>query len=188
MRVIAGQFGGRTLFPPKGTTTRPTTDRVRESLFSALASLRGGFDDACVLDAFAGSGALGIEALSRGASFVLFCEKDRQALSALARNTSFIDRDCFHIMRGDVFQRALSAPTPFDVVFLDPPYATEATQVAHLLDGLDEAGQLASDAIVSYEHAADNAEALLQVPSRLQWQLVRSKTFGDTAIDFYGRP
>ena len=72
MRIIAGQWRGRTIFAPQGDTTRPTTDRVRESLMSSLASARGGFEGAIVLDAFAGSGALGLEALSRGASFAQF--------------------------------------------------------------------------------------------------------------------
>ena len=85
MRIIAGEFRGRVLKAPKGSNTRPTTDRVREALFSALASARGGLDGAIVLDAFAGSGALSFEALSRGATAAHLFERDRAALAALDR-------------------------------------------------------------------------------------------------------
>ena len=86
MRIIAGEYRGRRLQAPKGDATRPTTDRVRESLMSALSSARGGFEGAVVLDAFAGSGALGLEALSRGAASAHFFEKDGVALRALCAN------------------------------------------------------------------------------------------------------
>ena len=86
MRIIAGEFRGRKLDAPKGDGTRPTTDRVRESLMSALVSLRDGLDGAVVLDAFAGSGALSLEALSRGADTAVLCERDRDAAAVIERN------------------------------------------------------------------------------------------------------
>lgn len=186
MRVIAGQYRGRTLFAPKGSDTRPTTDRVRESLFSALASLRGGLDDAVVLDAFAGTGALGIEALSRGARLAVFCERDRLALQALARNTSFIDDGRARIVRGDVLKRGVASAEAFDMVFLDPPYVLDAGRVAHLLEQVEASGSLAQDAIVAYERSAASP-TLLEAPSSLEWHLESTKTYGDTAIDLYRR-
>ena len=86
MRIIAGEYRGRRLEAPKGQGTRPTTDRVRESLMSAIHSARGGFEDARVLDAFAGSGALACEALSRGAASAVLCERDRDAAATIERN------------------------------------------------------------------------------------------------------
>lgn len=187
MRVIAGQYRGRTLHVPKGNTTRPTTDRVRESLFSTLVSARGGLEGAFVLDAFAGSGALGIEALSRGASFALLCEQDRMALQALERNTQFLEPNAFKIVHGDVCKRRLSATAPFDVVFLDPPYRFDAERVASLLDKLDAQGILSCDAFAAYEHAACHDAALLHCTSSIEWQVHTVKQFGDTAIDVYRR-
>lgn len=187
MRVIAGQYRGRTLVAPSGNATRPTTDRVRESLFSTITSLRGGFDEAIVLDAFAGTGALGIEALSRGAAYAVFCERDRFALAALQRNTSFLDPEMFSVVKGDVLNRSLATPAPFDMLFFDPPYAADATAVSQVLERLDQAGQLDREALVSYEHAATLVSPLLELASPLEWQLEVVKTYGDTAIDLYRR-
>lgn len=192
MRVIAGEHRGRTLRAPKGDATRPTTDRVRESLFSTIASERGGFEGAVVLDAFAGSGALGVEALSRGAHSAVFCECNRQALDALRANTAFLDKGAVRIVGGDVFKRAVRcAREPFDLVFLDPPYDLDPAQVVRLLGDLANQGCLAPDAIVSYERDAghtalfDAADANGQ--GGLEWQLRTTKRFGDTAIDLYRR-
>ena len=184
MRIIAGEHKGHSLRAPKGTDTRPTTDRVRESLFSAIASLRGGFDGAVVLDAFAGSGALGVEALSRGASFACFCERNRAAIAALESNTSFLAAGSFRIVRGDVFKRAITASEPFDLVFLDPPYAFDVDSVASLLASLDAAGFLADGALVTYEHDASAQPGTL-LSGVVKLELVSSKQFGSTVIDFY---
>ena len=93
MRIIAGEYRGRVLKAPKGEGTRPTTDRVREAMMSVVNSARDGFDDAVVLDAFAGSGALGLEALSRGARCVQFCERAGEALKALNANVAALGLD-----------------------------------------------------------------------------------------------
>ncbi len=128
MRVIAGRFGGRRLAAPRGAATRPTADRVREALFSMLGSL----DGASVLDLFAGTGALGIEALSRGAAQAVFVERDRLALSALRANLAALGlgaeggepqvqvraRDAVAALGG-----AIEQGETYDLVFLDPPYA-----------------------------------------------------------------
>jgi len=135
MRIIAGQWRGRPLVAPKGDATRPTADRTREALFSMLASRVGSFEDLAVADLFAGSGALGFEALSRGAASCLFVEQDRAALDALRANADKLG------VRADI--RATSvlalgpAPKPLDLILMDPPYGTGAGSVA-----LDKLGRL----------------------------------------------
>ncbi|GGB35758.1 methyltransferase [Sphingomonas metalli] len=154
MRVIAGQWRGRPLVAPKGDATRPTADRTREALFSMLASRLGTFDGLAVADLFAGSGALGIEALSRGAASCLFVEQDRTALDALKANLAKLDT------RGDV--RAASvlalgpAAKPMDLVMMDPPYGTGAGSVA--LDKLARLGWIGPATWVSIE--TDKAEEI----------------------------
>lgn len=185
MRVIAGEFKGRPLKAPKGLATRPTTDRIRESLFSTLASVRGGFEGAMALDAFAGSGALGIEALSRGAVFTVFCEQNRSALQVLGENLSFVGPERYALVAGDVLKRSLPAPQPFDLVFFDPPYAYPAATVFQILERLGANGQLASGAFISYECAAtDLAQGVqdLKTPLGLELECITQKTYGTTAI------
>lgn len=191
MRIIAGEFRGRRLDAPKGDGTRPTTDRVRESLMSAIHSARGGFAGARVLDAFAGSGALGMEALSRGAVSAVFCERDRGAADVIERNmrTLGLNRDTARLMRGDVLKRlpAPMAGAPFDLVFLDPPYALGATEVFDLIARLDEAGSLAADVILSYEHdGADNDGVDARAASD-GWAIASRRAFGDTVVDLLER-
>lgn len=168
MRIVAGQFKGRAIVPPPGRGTRPTTDRVREALFSALWARLGSFEGVRVLDAFAGSGALGIEALSRGAAFATFVEHDSSALKALRANIASLSlsRTAAEVRAGDTFavctQDAFlsrAAVAPFSLVMLDPPYALPAAEVAGLLFSLADAGALAPGALVSYEHARECAAA-----------------------------
>ena len=153
LRVIAGTLRGRPLQTPKGDATRPTADRVREALFSMLTSRVGSFDGLAVADLFAGSGALGIEALSRGAASCLFVEQDRAALDALRANLAGLG------LRGDV--RAASvmalgpAPAPLDVILMDPPYGTGAGIVA--LDRLARLGWVGPATWVSLETAKAEA-------------------------------
>jgi 16S rRNA (guanine966-N2)-methyltransferase len=122
LRIIAGAWRGRPIEAPPGTATRPTSDRTREALFSMLASRLGTFDGLRVADLFAGTGALGLETLSRGAAHCTFVETDRQAIEALRRNIAKLGAGD----RADV--RAQSAlhgvPGPFDLVLIDPPYAS----------------------------------------------------------------
>lgn len=128
MRIIAGDWRGRSLVAPKGVATRPTADRTRETLFSMLLSRIGSFEGLSVGDFFAGSGALGFEALSRGAASCLFVEQDRAALDAIRRNgeTLGIRPD---VRAGSVLSLG-SASQPLDILFMDPPYGTGAGQVA----------------------------------------------------------
>ena len=134
MRIIAGQWRGRPLSAPPGQTTRPTSDRAREGLFSMLASRLGSFDDLQVADLFAGTGALGLEALSRGAAHCTFVEKDRTALDILKRNIDRLGAG----ERAEIRAQAVEhLPPPFrlcDLIFMDPPYATGLAQT-----GLDRA-------------------------------------------------
>lgn len=186
MRIIAGEYRGRTLKAPKGSNTRPTTDRVREALFSAVASARGGFEGAVVLDAFAGSGALSLEALSRGASRALLFERDRGALAALTDNVRALGLSAraARVQRGDVLKNPpLGARPPFDLVFLDPPYAYDAADVLGLAARLGEAGALASEALIVYEHAAASNDAVLRAADAAGLALASRKKYGDTVVD-----
>ena len=149
MRVIAGEWRGRPLVAPKGDVTRPTADRTREALFSMLAARLGDFEGLVVGDFFAGSGALGIEALSRGAASCLFVEQDRGALDALRANLAKLGAT------GDV--RATSvlalgpARQPLDLILMDPPYGTGAGVVA--LDKLTRLGWVSAGTWISIETA-----------------------------------
>lgn len=120
MRIIAGKWRGRSLEPPEGRATRPTSDRVREALFSMLASRLGTFEDLRVADLFAGSGALGFEALSRGASQVTFVETDPKAVALIRRNAQKLGADV-QLLTGSAL--ALPKGQSFDLILADPPYA-----------------------------------------------------------------
>lgn len=184
MRIVGGTWRGRALQAPSGReVTRPTTDRMRESFASMLLSA---FDldlsEVSVLDAFAGSGALGLEMLSRGAAHATFVEMDRGALACVQANLRAIgvERHRAAVVKGDVFKlarRAQVAGTPFSLVLLDPPYATEAARVSALVRELVEAGFVADDAVVLYERARE-AESL-----DLQSVLLSTREHGATAVD-----
>jgi 16S rRNA (guanine966-N2)-methyltransferase len=134
VRIIAGEWRGRKLTAPKGDATRPTADRTRETLFSMLTSRLGDFDGLQVADLFAGSGALGLEALSRGAASCLFVEQDRPALDAIRANiTTLGARDKARVEAGSATQLR-AAPQPLDLIFADPPYHSGAGEVAARLN------------------------------------------------------
>ncbi|MEG3090097.1 16S rRNA (guanine(966)-N(2))-methyltransferase RsmD [Sphingomonas sp. PB1R3] len=149
MRVIAGQWRGRPLVAPKGDVTRPTADRTREALFSMLTARLGDFEGLAVGDFFAGSGALGIEALSRGAASCLFVEQDRAALDALRANLAKLEA------QGDVRASSVMAlgpaRAPLDLILMDPPYGTGAGSVA--LDKLTRLGWVGAGTWISIETA-----------------------------------
>jgi 16S rRNA (guanine966-N2)-methyltransferase len=121
MRIIAGRWRGRALAAPAGQATRPTSDRTREALFSMLASRIGTFEGLRVADLFAGSGALGLEALSRGAAHCTFVETDRTAIEAIRRNLAALGAEA-EVLASPAEHARL--PGPFDLVFLDPPYGS----------------------------------------------------------------
>ena len=181
LRVIAGRFGGRRLQAPKGrSTTRPTADRVREALFSIL----GEIDGSLVLDLFAGTGALGIEALSRGAERVVFVERDRSAIQALRANLATLDLsgDEAEVRMGDALaalRAARTAGETYDLVFVDPPYR-QAPELGVELSALLPA-LLAPDARVVVESAR-------RAPAELPLEVVQARRYGDTTITIYALP
>jgi 16S rRNA (guanine966-N2)-methyltransferase len=179
-RVIAGEAGGLRLTAPKGTRTRPTADRVKEALFAALGP--GRLLGAAVLDCYAGSGALAIEALSRGASNALLIDRDPLAVDAIRRNlssTGFAERA--HVQRravGAVVRGPAPAAAPFDLVFCDPPYDQPAGKLAGVLAALAEPGWLAEDGTVVVERAASAGPPLLPK----EWGVTWSRVYGDTLV------
>jgi len=186
MRVVGGIWKGRTISAPSGRGTRPTSDRVRESIASSVLSFFGlSLEGVRVLDAFAGSGAFGIEMLSRGAASCTFVDAAAQAARAVEKNLVSLGADParYRIVRADVFKapESLSAQDgTFDLVFLDPPYAVPEHDVARLVEGLCASGCVTMEGIVVYERAA--ASAALACPGL---ELVRTKKLGETAVDYY---
>jgi 16S rRNA (guanine966-N2)-methyltransferase len=152
MRVIAGRWGGRRLTAPPGDATRPTSDRVREALFSSLESEFGSFHGLAVLDLYAGSGAIGLEALSRGAAKVVLVESDRRAAEVIAANIEVVGLPGAKVVTRPVEKVAAGdSPTEFDLVFADPPYKLEAAELQDVLTELAGNGWLADDAVVVVE-------------------------------------
>ncbi len=181
MRIISGSLKGRRIHAPEGAQTRPTTDRVREALFNVLAhadwapALAG----ARVLDLFAGSGALGLEAASRGAAFVLFMETDARARAAIRRNVTDLGlTGITRIWRRDATRPGLCAPMkPFHLVFLDPPYGKGLGEAA--LSALPAGGWLAPGAVLVWEESARND---VTIPPG--YALRQERTYGDTRLMF----
>lgn len=179
MRVVAGSARGRTLHgPPRGAEARPTSDRVREALFQILEP----FDGEVVLDLYAGTGALGIEALSRGAARAIFVERDRGMLRVLARNVEDLGMSGrATIVPGDVGavlagRGAHLTAASIDLAVVDPPYGSRVQ--AATLEAL--VPWLAPDAIVALEHAARDAAPDAEGLSRTD-----TRRWGDTAVSFY---
>jgi 16S rRNA (guanine966-N2)-methyltransferase len=151
MRIIAGAWRGRPLLAPPGLTTRPTSDRAREALFSMLQSRLGSFEGLAIVDLFAGAGALGLEALSRGAATCAFVDNDRAAIEAIRRNVAALGAaDRADIRLQDATRMAGG---PWDLALLDPPYRSGLGGAA--LQGLIAARSLAPAALVSVETARD---------------------------------
>jgi 16S rRNA (guanine966-N2)-methyltransferase len=171
MRVVSGTFGGRVLQAPKGSGTRPTSDRVREALFAILASVEG----AHALDLFAGSGALGIEALSRGAAAVTFVDSAATAVAAVRHNLERLGLQA-EVLRMPALRALACTPVlarQYDLVFLDPPYRMASTLGPQLSTALPPV--LAAGARVVVE--SDR-----RVPLALEMQLLRERQYGDTLI------
>jgi len=168
VRVVAGTFKGRRLAAPRGTRTRPTADRVREALFSML----GDVGEARVLDLYAGSGALGIEALSRGADSAVFVERDAQALAAIERNLAAVGVEAT-VVRQDVLRFLARADGAFDLVFCDPPYDSAAGLAGPLAELLPAI--CAEDARIVTESDKRN-------PLVLPFPLLVERAYGDTQI------
>ena len=158
LRIIAGEWRGRKLAAPEGDTTRPTADRTRETLFSMLVSRLGDFDGLKVADLFAGSGALGLEALSRGAAHCLFVDQDAGAIRAIRRNISNRQAQARRDVRASSVRSLGPAKEPLDLVLLDPPYDTGAGSVA--IDKLARLGWIGESTWVSLETAKGESVSL----------------------------
>jgi 16S rRNA (guanine(966)-N(2))-methyltransferase RsmD len=177
-RIIGGVAGGRRIaVPPRGT--RPTTDRVRESLFNILTTRRD-LTDLSVLDLYAGSGALGLEALSRGAALALFVESDQRAAAVLARNIETLGLTGATLRRSPV-AAVLAAGTvgPVDIVLADPPYDVETAEVHAVLAALTAHGWAVTGTVVVMERASGSEP--LDWPAR--WYPWRQRIYGDTRLE-----
>jgi len=182
-RIIAGEAGGRRLTVPPGDRIRPTSDRVKESVFSALGP--GRLVGARVLDLYSGSGALGLEALSRGAAAALMVERDPAAAAAIRTNIEtlgFADRAVLRVGRVASIL-AGGPPEPFDLALLDPPYDTPGAELEAVLEGLGERGWLAPGATVVVERAAGSEP--LRWPEG--WGSTWERCYGDTLVLFAQR-
>lgn len=158
MRIVAGKWRGRKLIAPKGDATRPTADRTRETLFNMLASRVGSFEDLSVVDLFAGSGALGLEALSRGAGSCLFVEQDAEAVKAIRKNVESLEAGRRAIVQQGSVMSLGPAKTPHDLILLDPPYDTGAGHVA--LDRLTRLGWVGPASWIALETASKETREL----------------------------
>jgi 16S rRNA (guanine966-N2)-methyltransferase len=183
MRITGGTLRSRALKAPKGQATRPTTDRVREALFGILASA-GVIEGARVLDLYAGTGALALEALSRGAATAVLVESAREALTALRANVAALGlEDRSRVVAGDVAKaiRRLPDTGPFDLVFADPPWAmVDEGHATAVLSTLARSAGIATDGRVVLEHSARTAPFDVDGLVRLE-----TRKYGDTALTFY---
>lgn len=176
-RIIAGAWGGRRLATPRGSDTRPTSDRVREALFSSLESELGGFDGLRVLDLYAGSGALGLEALSRGAAHIDLVESGRAAAVAIAANIAELKAGRTARLHRTTVERFLATcRDTYDLVLLDPPYKDDPTDVL-----IGVVGVLAPGGLVVAERSARDA---FSWPAGLTG--IRDKAYGETRL-WYGQ-
>ena len=183
-RIIAGEAGGRRLAVPAGERVRPTADRVKESMFAALGPDR--LVGARVLDLYAGSGALGLEALSRGAAGALFVEKDPAAARAVRTNIETLGFSDRAVLRQAPATAVIAGPAPeppYDLALLDPPYDTPAADVDAVLRQLVESGWLAAGGTAVVERAAGSPP--LQWPAG--WGSTWERCYGDTLVLFAQR-
>ncbi|MFJ4418402.1 16S rRNA (guanine(966)-N(2))-methyltransferase RsmD [Streptomyces sp. NPDC088925] len=184
-RVIAGTAGGRRLAVPPGTGTRPTSERAREGLFSTWEALLGGpLDGERVLDLYGGSGAVGLEALSRGAAHALLVESDARAVRTIRTNVRDLGLAGADVRPGKAAQIVTGPPpsAPYDLVFLDPPYAVSDAELGEILITLRTRGWLADEALVTVERSTRGGE--------FGWPdgfgALRSRRYGEGTF-WYGR-
>ncbi len=184
-RIIAGALGGRRLATPPGSATRPTSDRVREAMFSALETRLGGFDDVRVLDLYAGSGALGLEAVSRGAVHATLVEADRRTAQVIRRNVRELGVSGSVDVVAEKVRSFLRTPppAPYDLVVLDPPYDVPNDEVSAVLEVVTSPSWWSSDGIVVVERSSrDGAFAWPEAVEPLV-----DRRYGETTL-WYGRP
>jgi len=180
MRIIAGTFGGRRLHPPRGPAIRPTADRVREAIFSIIGPAVAGAE---VLDLFAGTGAMGLEALSRGAARATFVDQSRHAVQLIRLNVELCrTSDRVSVIQGsasEVIRRLAAQREAFDLIFIDPPYGRNTIQ--QILRILGEVAR--PETMVVAEHGSRDL-----LPVQLQeWSQTEERHYGDTMVSFYIR-
>jgi 16S rRNA (guanine966-N2)-methyltransferase len=185
MRIVGGRFGGRRLKPPPGNVTRPTAERAREGIASALEA-RSAIEGQRVLDLYAGTGALGFEMLSRGAEHVVFVEKDARVARALVESAGELEVEAeVTILREDANktagQAAILRHAPFGLVLADPPYRDVDAAVSTLATLVSQ-GLLADDAVVLLEHAA---KGTMRLPP--EFRVMGSYRYGDTTVTMFVR-
>jgi 16S rRNA (guanine966-N2)-methyltransferase len=174
LRIVAGDFKGRRLRAPKGLRTRPTADRVREALFSMLGEVAG----ARVLDLYAGSGALGLEALSRGAASAVFVDREARAVAAIAANLSSLGLEA-EVRRQDVLRFLSRGRGGFDLVFCDPPYDCGPRVAEPLAERLP---------VVLADNARIVTESDKRRPLVLPFPLLAERAYGDTRVAIHEAP
>ena len=179
LKIIAGKYGGRFIETPEGRGTRPTTNRVREAVFNSLCAAYSSnlnLEGTVVLDMFAGSGALGFEALSRGAKFVTFCDKSPKAVSIIKKNAYSlqIDTSCYKVLKRDSL-----IPNPYslipNIIFADPPYAFSPTDVKQAVINCSQQGT-----ILYYEHSSSADISCFD-----EFEFVYSKNFGEVGCSIF---
>lgn len=182
-RIVAGRYGGRRISTPDGRDTRPTSDRVREALFSTLDSELG-LSGIHVLDLFAGSGAVGLEALSRGAAHAVLVEHDVRAVKAIRANIATLGIKAATVIatRVSTLLAAGNQGTAYELIFADPPYSAEEKDLTAMFDELVRGGWLASDAVVVVERSSRSPE-----PAWVEGITGgRARRYGETTL-WYGR-
>ncbi|MFI9592261.1 16S rRNA (guanine(966)-N(2))-methyltransferase RsmD [Nonomuraea sp. NPDC052265] len=181
-RIIAGSAGGRRLAVPPGRGTRPTSDRAREGIFLTLDSLYG-LREARVLDLYAGSGAVGLESLSRGAAHALLVESDAKAIRTIRANIRSLELEGAELV-GDKVERVLAKPPeePYDIVFADPPYALGDGEVTRVLELLRDNGWLVDDGLVAFERET-RGKSLIWPEGYVE---ERVRRYGEASV-WYGR-
>jgi 16S rRNA (guanine966-N2)-methyltransferase len=183
-RIIAGRAGGRRLATVAGRSTRPTTDRAREGLFSTVTSLRGSLTGATVLDLYAGSGAVGLEALSRGAADVLLVEADPRAAQVIRANIESVGLPGARLLTDRVqrvLARGLAGTQPRDLVFADPPYATGDDELGRMLATLSDEGWLTPGALIVVERSSRSGPPAWPAG----YESERSRRYGEATL-WYG--
>ena len=180
MRIVAGEWRGRKLAAPEGDGTRPTADRTRETLFSMLVSRLGSFEGLAVADLFAGSGALGLEALSRGAASCIFVEQAAPAIRALRSNVAALHAQARSDVRASSVLSLGPAKVPLDLILLDPPYRSGAGEVA--LDKLARLGWIGPATWVSLETEAG------EVPNVRRLEVIADRKVGKARLTLLRLP
>ncbi len=178
MRIISGEYRGRKLETPKNNDVRPTTDKVKEAMFSILMPY---LEDARCLDLFAGTGGLGLEALSRGAAYCVFCDKDRSSLALVKENIKKCGAEAkSKVVQGDYMKALERADEKFDIIIIDPPYDSGIYEKC--LTSIEKLDLLSDEGIIIAEHEKNGVLPL----SLGKYTKIKDKIYGKTILTLYG--